>query len=162
MTRREHIIEMTAHFGVEVVAYEDYNRDNRGAPMGSVKQPSWTSPPYIELHGYRPEVDQRAYFMALHEFGHIASDHIGKDAWYVRYYPRIIEAEAEAWDWAFRYALEQPSEATLRWAFGPHAFGSYVRDYGWNTAGPVAHSLASRYQPAMELAAAARELAASA
>jgi hypothetical protein len=57
-----------------------------------------------------------------------------------------LEREAEAWGWAFDTALEDPSPEVRDWIFGPEAFRSYVDNEGWNTAGPAALRLASKFE----------------
>lgn len=53
-----------------------------------------------------PITTQLRYFIALHELGHILSR--GNASM------RVLESEADAWQWAFDNSDEEPTEATYR------------------------------------------------
>lgn len=65
---------------------------------------------------------QGAYFAALHELGHIAHQHRGKAEMH-----RLLDTEAEAWQWAIDHAAEPMSAASAEQAL--ISLEAYYRHY---------------------------------
>lgn len=94
-------------------------------------------PGRVEIEGWCEE-SQCAYVCGLHELGHIAHGHVeGAIALAEKYTARIVEAEAEAWAWALEHLDEPLLPETRDKIAGPHWLGSYVKNAGLITAGPI-------------------------
>lgn len=87
--------------------------------------------------------DRKAYWVGLHELGHLASRHLGPD--YLLYQegkPRweVTDAEAEAWLWGIdKHGGEIDPDG--EWAIG-YSMSTYARDFG--ASGPFAQRLAEK------------------
>jgi hypothetical protein len=157
--REQHIRALAAELGVHVQLEPSmygsmFPRD--GAPSGwahrvsprGIDQLSRQWPDHglaaetgwIIVYGWNPRSDI-AYMLALHELGHHARNH--QTPPFRR--PGLLEAEGEAWEWAF----EQAPHVTL----GPKfmlwmriwSLGSYMRDSdNRGTEGPSFHGVLSK------------------
>jgi hypothetical protein len=94
---RRHVLELAAAGGVAV---EFANGRRAAAYRGS---PSRGLRPRIRVPEIRGQV---TYFTALHELGHLLSP--GNRSL------RQLDAEGDAWCWAFEHSLVRPTPATAR------------------------------------------------
>lgn len=136
MSRREaHLRALAEQLGAELTLTKDpHPCFNDGWPYGQAWSNSFAQ---VWLWDGRSPA---AYFTGLHELGHLAHRHHTD---YTRdYTERRVEAEAEAWDWAFENAQEAPSTSAIEYA--REALCTYVRDFGKDTAGPTYARVAQR------------------
>ena len=91
-------------------------RGNRGGSSGAKAYPAEQRVVTYGING------QRDYFTALHEIGHCVCLHSGS----VRG-ARLLEVEAEAWDWALQNAVVVASSATKQ------HIGDCLKQYGEGT-----------------------------
>jgi hypothetical protein len=72
------------------------------------------------------------YALALHELGHAAHRHVRNP---FDFGSEILRDESQAWLWGIEHTREPLSKATWKFMVGDpqHAFGSYMRDFGWLT-----------------------------
>ncbi len=80
----------------------------------------------------------RAYWIALHELGHIAYGHTGMGS------QNIVHDEAEAWQWALDQSLIPISDPDRDWC-GGHAFSSYLRDFGYLPTTPTVNAVCNQF-----------------
>ncbi|MDE2101489.1 MAG: hypothetical protein KGL39_29860 [Patescibacteria group bacterium] len=97
--RIDHIRQLADSLGVKLNITKGLGTPNGSAEgSGEVRVRNWRG-------------DLSSYFVALHELGHFAMQHVGRDPELLRrnYAPRRLEAESEAWLWALKQAQERPS-----------------------------------------------------
>lgn len=133
MSRREHIYRLAEPLGVGVKLTPNPRilSDGRIVPAGYADGRART----IGVQGW--DDGQLAYFAGLHELGHHAR-HFGRRGFDPDrdYWGRIVEAEAEAWDWALENTAEAPTVLTRR-TIARDWLGSYVRDRTWSPAAKI-------------------------
>lgn len=134
--REQHVRELAAKLGAPIELLPGWNTQWRPEDVGG--QADWRR--RVTVSGWNPR-SPIPYLVALHELGHIAREHGPGNYW-----GRELEAEAEAWNWAFEQSLEEPGPGFHQWN-REHAFGTYVQPHTdlHVTAGPLARRMASQY-----------------
>lgn len=125
--RERHIRELAAELGVEARLDPDAYAIPPFIPASYAgKTNGYSEPGEIAVWGFdgRPA----AYFAALHELGHVALHWSDPRGVWAAAKSRIVEAEAEAWDWALEHAEEPPDEETKE-LLATDWLGSYARDW---------------------------------
>lgn len=110
MTDREHFEQLAAELGVTV--HYTVERFQSGINI-------LTLDAYIEP--FKNDVDDEAYFVALHELGHIASE----QTWPEKHAWELLENEANAWRWALDHTHRPLTDTGRTEVAG--GIGSYLR-----------------------------------
>jgi len=123
MTYQQHIEQLARQLGAHI-KYEE--NEYGGALTGS----SNTQTGVLTLSPWTEKFDAMQYWIALHELGHLAHNHIGSALLaFTGRKEQITRQEAEAWTWALDHsAFPLRSDGRVAMAY---SMTSYAQTAGW-------------------------------